>query len=141
MKKGTNKIHKLEHDTLQLAQGYIADSLLFEPSSSNASDTTLFVDNSKSMLDELFEKTKAHFARGVSLYHSSESYHMVASYSEMLERILNCDRSNDNDFESANAQSGEVLAIKAHALSMTGQSTEAVRLLFNGGANFSCGQC
>lgn len=129
MNEGTNKTHALDRETLHLAHEYVANSSLFDPSSNNPSSTTLFVDSTKSMLEELFEKTKAHFARGISLYHLSDVYDMVAEYAGMLEKILRYDKSSSNDVESANSQIGEVIAIKAHALSMTGQSMEAVRLV------------
>lgn len=132
MEGGESSCHSLDKQTLLLAREYIAIvKSSFEQSSRVAEQdaSTLFVDSSQAIRDELIQDSKAHFARAVSLYHSSNAYDLCAEYAEMLETVLGADQHTD-DFEKTNAQLGEVIAIKAYSLSMIGKTAEAVRTMY-----------
>ena len=121
----------LDHESLHLAQEF-TDTVktMFEQTQKatgrDSSETTLFVDSSKTIRQKIFEDAKAHFARGVSLYHSSNAHTLCAEYAGMLEQILGLSHQTSYDFQNDNSQLGEVIAIKAYALSMSGKSAEAV---------------
>lgn len=122
---------RLDDESLHLAREYL--KLFFEQStiigSLDPSDTTLFASSGQSISNDLFRETKAHFARAVSLYHSIHAHYLCAQYAEMLETILGLtDRLNHGAFENNDNQLGEVIAVKANALSMSGNTSDAVRI-------------
>lgn len=118
---------QLDDDILQLANEYTtAVKSIFGKSIAN-DKSTLFVDSSIFVTKDLYANTKAHFARGLSLYHSSNMHSSCAEYANILESILT-DEQNCSGSDDTKAQLGEVIAIKAYALSMTGKSDEAVRI-------------
>lgn len=121
----------LDHESLHMAREF-TDTVktMFEQTSKaiskDNSETTLFVDSSECVRQKIFEDAKAHFARGVSLYHSSNVYTLCAEYAGMLEQILGLHNQSSVDFQNNNARLGEVTAIKAYSLSMIGKISEAV---------------
>lgn len=116
--------NRLDETILQLASEYVETIKPLFGQSPSTNDSTLFSDSSKS---NLHEKTKAHFARGLSLYHSSNANSSCVEYADMLESIILADGSS-HDGSDASSELGEVIAIKAYSLSMTGQSGKAVRI-------------
>lgn len=124
-------VGRLDEESLHLARDFTASlkTLLGSSFNDSTSDSTLFADSTKSMRQDLFKDSKAYFARGLSLYHSSNAHTICAEYAQMLEAILRLTvQSNYSDFENTNAQLGEVIAIKAYALSNTSSTMDAVRL-------------
>eukprot|EP00804_Cyclotella_cryptica_P000737 CCRYP_001018-RA/>CCRYP_001018-RA protein AED:0.02 eAED:0.02 QI:978/1/1/1/0.71/0.62/8/2038/1234 len=124
----------LDDEYLCLAREYVESLKSFSEQSTvirgnrDPSDGTLFAASGQSICNDLFRETQAHFARVVSLYHSIHAHKLCAQYAEMLEAILRLtDRPNYSGFESNDIQLGEVIVVKAHALSMSGNSTDACK--------------
>ena len=129
MEGSESSCHSFDKENLLLAREYIAimKSSFGQSSSRGNNDASmLFVDSSKAIHDELIQDSKTYFARAVSLYHSSNAFELCAEYAEMLETVLGAGQHTD-DFEM---QIGEVLAIKAYAQSMIGETVEAVRTMY-----------
>jgi len=129
MEGSESSCHSFDKKNLLLAREYIAimKSSFGQSSSRGNNDASmLFVDSSKAIHDELIQDSKTYFARAVSLYHSSNAFELCAEYAEMLETVLGAGQHTD-DFEM---QIGEVLAIKAYAQSMIGETVEAVRTMY-----------
>jgi len=120
----TKAIEKMENEALRLAREYLE---FFDKAASMGNrDTTLFVASTQSLSNELFEETKLHFARAVSLYHSLDLHKLCAEWSDLLQRILQLRRQGSISLEDADVLLGQVMTVKAYALSMSGNHASGV---------------
>lgn len=115
-------IRGLDDETLSMAQEYLEIAKPFFDKRSNVEGSTLVASSAQSASKDLFEETKCHFARAVSLYHSSHEFDLCAQWTAMFESILQCDDTSLVD----EAMIGEIQSVRAFALSMSGNSAEGV---------------
>eukprot|EP01082_Thalassiosira_pseudonana_P006929 g15028.t1 g15028 contig21:392906-399472(-) len=115
-------IRGLDDETLSMAQEYLEIAKPFFDKRSNVEGSTLVASSAQSASKDLFEETKSHFARAVSLYHSSHEFDLCAQWTAMFESILRCDDTSLVD----EAMIGEIQSVRAFALSMSGNSAEGL---------------
>jgi len=92
-------------------------------------DTTLFVSSAESLINDLFEESKIHFARAVSLYHSLNAHHMCAQWSDLFMSILHLKHTSSPSLEDSDhlhVLLGQVMTVKAYSLSMSGSHASGV---------------
>lgn len=117
-------IGRLENDNLELAKELL--EAITTSVDVERGNTTLFVAYAESLSDKLFEESTVYFARAVSLHHSMNAYRMCAQWSELLIRILHLKNKSRLSFEGSNTMFGQILAIKAYSLSMSGSHASGV---------------
>ena len=126
-------ISQLDNEALQLANEYMeVAKLFFERAESvternGVTDTTLFTSSTQSLSDELFQETKIHFARAVSLYHSKKAYDICAQWADILQNVLQLyHRASPVSLENSDAFLGEVMTVKAFSLTVSGNHVSGV---------------
>ena len=123
-------IKQLDAETLEIATEFLETITAFFDKSSAAArsntDTTLFVTSVESLINDLFEESKVHFARAVSLYHSLNAHHMCAQWSELLIRILHLKHTSSSSLEDSDVLLGQIMTVKAYSLSMSGNHASGV---------------
>jgi hypothetical protein len=137
-------INQLDTEAFEIAVEFLETvTTFFDKSSASArsnTDTTLFVTSAESLSNDLFEESKIHFARAVSLYHSLDAHHMCAQWSELLISILHLKHTSSSSLEDSDVLLGQIMTIKAYSLSMSGSHASGVsrRNLCNYFNSFSC---
>jgi len=124
-KLAARSIRQLDNEALQVAKKYLETVKTFLQGSSD-SDTTLFVSSTQTLSDDLFEETKVHFARAVSLYHSNDAHDLCAQWSDLLQGIIQLKQKSSMSLEDTDALLGQVMSLKAYALSMSGNHASGV---------------
>lgn len=125
-KCATNSISRLDSEAILIAKEFIEMVTTFVGNGN--SDTTLFVTSNQSLSNELFEESKIHFSRAVSLYHSLNAHHECAQWSDLLIHFLNLKQTTILSLEDSDVLLGQVMAVNAYAQSMSGSHAEGVSL-------------
>jgi tetratricopeptide (TPR) repeat protein len=125
-KFATKSISRLDSEALLIAKEFIDMVTTFVGNGN--SDTTLFVTSNQSLSNELFEESKIHFSRAVSLYHSLNAHHECAQWSDLLIHFLNLKQTTILSLEDSDVLLGQVTAVNAYAQSMSGNHAEGVSL-------------
>lgn len=90
-------------------------------------DTTLFTTSThQPMSRELCDQAKIHFARAVSLFHASGAHELCAQWSDLLQCILQMEPKSSMPLTDSDMILGQVMAVKAYALSMSGDLDSGV---------------
>ena len=137
-------INQLDTEAFEIAVEFLETVTTFFGKSSAAArsntDTTLFVTSAESLSNDLFEESKIHFARAVSLYHSLDAHKMCAQWSELLISILHLKHTSSSSLEDSDVLLGQIMTVKAYSLSMSGGHASGVsrRNLCNYFNSFSC---
>jgi hypothetical protein len=126
-KFATKSISRLDSEALLIAKEFIDMVTTFVGNGN--SDTTLFVTSNQSLSNELFEESKIHFSRAVSLYHSLNAHHECAQWSDLLIHFLNLKQTTILSLEDSDVLLGQVMAVNAYAQSMSGSHAEGVSLV------------
>ena len=118
-------ITQLEKEALQIAKDFLA---MVKSSAGGNGDngSTLFSASNQSLKNELFEETKHHFSKAVSLYHSLEAHDMCAQWSELLESIIQLNTKAGLSLEDTDVLLGQVMTVKAYAQTMSGNQAPGV---------------
>jgi tetratricopeptide (TPR) repeat protein len=119
-------ISRLDSEALLIAKEFIEMVTTFVGNGN--SDTTLFVASNQSLSNELFQESKIHFARAVSLYHSLNAHHECAQWSDLLIHFLNLKQTTILSLEDSDVLLGQVMAVNAYAQSMSGSHAAGVSL-------------
>jgi len=125
-KFATKSISRLDSEALLIAKEFIEMVTTFVGNGN--SDTTLFDTSNQSLSNELFEESKIHFSRAVSLYHSLNAHHECAQWSDLLIHFLNLKQTTILSLEDSDVLLGQVMAVNAYAQSMSGNHAEGVSL-------------
>ncbi|KAL7544103.1 hypothetical protein ACHAXR_013581 [Thalassiosira sp. AJA248-18] len=122
------KSSQLDNEALRIvAKEYLETAKIFFQKSTRETDTTLFPTSTKSLSNDLFEETKLHFARAVSLYHSLESHDLCAQWSDLLQTTLQLKHPTSMSLEDSDVLLGQVMTVKAVALSMSGNHASGMK--------------
>ncbi|KAL9185785.1 hypothetical protein ACHAXT_003562 [Thalassiosira profunda] len=122
--KDAGRLRQLDNESLQTAKEFL--EAVAKAKGDRDADTTLFAASTESLSDELFEQSKVHFARAVSLYHSLDAHELCAQWTDLLEGLLKSQ--SGLSLGDADKLLGEVMAIKAHALSMSGNHASGMKV-------------
>jgi len=124
-------VSQLDTEALQLAKEYLATVKTFLDKTTTRgnrdTDTTLFVESTQSLSNDLFEESKVHFARAVSLYHSLDAHDLCAQWSDLLQSILQLKKQVSVSLEDSDVLLGQVMTVKAYALSMSGNHASGMK--------------
>jgi hypothetical protein len=123
-------IDQLDTEALEIAKEFLETMKTFVDKSLSVArsntDTTLFVASAQSLSNDLFEESKIHFARAVSLYHSLDAHTMCAQWSELLMSILHLKHTSSPSLEDSDVLVGQIMTVKAYSLSMSGSHASGV---------------
>ena len=118
-------IIQLDKEALRLAKEFLA---IVKASAGGNGDngSTLFSASNQSLNNDLFEETKHHFSKAVSLYHSLEAHDMCAQWSGLLESIIQLNTKAGLSLEDTDVLLGQVMTVKAYAQTMSGNQAPGV---------------
>ena len=116
-------ITQLDKEALQIAKDFLA---MVKKATGGKDDdgSTLFAASNQSLNNELFEETKHHFSKAVSLYHSLEAHDMCAQWSQLLESITQL--KTGISLEDSDLLLGQVMTVKAYAQTISGNQATGV---------------
>ena len=118
-------ITQLDKEALQIAKDFLA-IVKANAGGNGDNGSTLFSASNQSLNNDLFEETKHHFSKAVSLYHSLEAHDMCAQWSELLESIIQLNTKAGLSLEDTDVLLGQVMTVKAYAQTMSGNQAPGV---------------
>ena len=117
-------ITQLDKEALQIAKDFLA--MVKATGGKDDDGSTLSAASNQSLNNELFEETKHHFSKAVSLYHSLEAHDMCAQWSELLVSIVQLNNKAGISLEDTDILLGQVMTVKAYAQTMSGNQAPGV---------------
>lgn len=123
-------ITRMDNEALQLAKDFL-EVVKASAGRKDDNESSLFAASNQSLNNELFDKTKHHFSKAVSLYHSLEAHEMCAQWSELLQSIIQLNNKAGIPLEDTDVLLGQVMTVKAYAQTMSGnQATGVSRIIY-----------